>query len=198
MGVNDFFPVPSDYGFQLTREANLLRGRAESGHEFLREKGAPQRIFVLVFNGRKKSDWDVIQNFRHAMRTDFFTYEDKEAGRKYSVYFHTEPEVQIIGNQRYAIRLSLIEAIGVAMQTYPDFGGSYPFVNIPVAQAQDLGANGKLFLYGGYGYRVNGSFTSIYLDEQLTGGENPKTDVVLGLHRVRVVGGSPISLDYLI
>jgi len=53
-------------------------------------------------------------------------------------------------------------------------------------------------VFGGYGYRVNGSYTQIYLDEQLTGGESPKEDVVLGLHRVRVVGGAPTSLDYLI
>jgi hypothetical protein len=115
------------------------------------------------------------------------------------MYFHSEPMVSIVGNETYDIRVELIEAVGVAMSLYPSFtGGNYPFVNLPVAQAQDLGANGKLWIYGGYGYRVNGTFTSIYLDELLTGGESPKEDVVLGLHRVRVVGGTPTSLDYLI
>jgi hypothetical protein len=84
------------------------------------------------------------------------------------------------------------------MQTYPNFSGAYPSANLPVSQALDLGASGKVFVYGGYGYRVNGSYSQIYLDELLTGGESLQTDVVLGLHRVRVVGGSPTSLDYLI
>ncbi|MCH8267235.1 MAG: hypothetical protein O7A06_17380 [Acidobacteria bacterium] len=202
MAATDIFPVDPDYTVTRTKEANVLRGRVESAREFLRQKAAPRRVFVLVFHSRAKADWDAIENFRLRMLTDFFTFDDKSAGgspnRQYSVYFDTEPVYEEVGNETHNIRVQLIEAAGVAMNTYPSFAAGNPSVNIPVAQATDLGADGKQFLYPGYGYRVNGTFTQIYLDEILTGGENPKTDVVLGLHRVRVVGGTPTSLDYLI
>ena len=205
MSATDTFPVDPDYAVTRAKETNVLRGRVESAREFLRQKAAPRRVFALVWNRRPKTDWDLIQNFRQKMATDFFTFHDKEsavgafAGRKYSVYFHTEPVYQFDGFEAISIRCEVIEAVGVAMATYPSYtGANYPFVNIPVAAALDLGADGKVFTYPGYGYRVNGTFTTIYLDELVTGGENPKEDVVLGLHRVRVKGGTPTSLDYLI
>ena len=198
MAATDNFPVDPDYTVTRTKEANVLRGRVESAREYFRQKAAARRVFGLVFNRRAKSDWDAIENFRLAMLTDFFTFDDKTANRKYSVYFDGEPVYEESSNEEHSIRVQLIEAVGVAMQAYPDFSGAYPSATIPASAALDLGASGKVFLYSGYGYRVNGSFTSIYLDELLTGGESPKTDVVLGLHRVRVVGGSPASLDYLL
>ena len=198
MAASDNFPVDPDYTVTRSREGNVLRGRVDSAREFFRQKAAARRVFGLVFNRRPKSDWDAIENFRLTMLTDFFTFFDKTANRKYSVYFDGEPAYEETSNEEHTIRVQLIEAVGVAMQTYPDFSGVYPNASLPVSAALDLGANGKVFIYSGYGYRVNGSYTSIYLDELLTGGESPKTDVVLGLHRVRVVGGSPTSLDYLL
>ena len=198
MSVSDIFPVDPDYTVTRAKESNVLRGRVESAREFFRQKAAPRRVFVLVFQRRAKADWDAIEQFRLKMMTDFFTFHDKTADRKYSVYFDQEPVYEEVGNEEHTIRAQLIEAVGVALQQYPSFAAGNPFATIPVSQALDLGANGKQFVYAGYGYRVNGSFTQIYLDEQLTGGDNPKTDVVLGLHRVRVVGGAPTSLDYLI
>lgn len=198
MSASDTFPVDADFAVTRTREGNVLRGRVESAREFFRQKAAPRRIFILVFNGRAKADWNAIENFRHKLLTDFFTFHDKTVDRKYSCYFDGEPVYEEVGNEQHNIRVELIEAAGVAMQTYPSFAAGNPSVNLLLAAAQNLGANGYQWTYGGYGYRVNGTFTSIYLDEQLTGGEVPKTDVVLGLHRVRVVGGSPTSLDCLI
>ena len=198
MAASDNFPIDPDYTVTRTKEAGVLRGRVESAREYFRQKAAPRRVFALVFNRRAKDDWDAIENFRLKMLADFFTFFDKTANRKYSVYFDGEPVYEESSNEEHTIRVQLIEAVGAAMQLYPDFSGSYPTANLPVAAALDLGASGKVFLYGGYGYRVNGSYTQIYLDELLTGGESPKTDVVLGLHRVRVVGGSPTSLDYLL
>jgi hypothetical protein len=198
MAAADNFPVDPDYTVTRTKEANVLRGRVESAREYFRQKAAARRVFGLVFNRRAKADWDAIENFRLKMLADFFTFDDKTANRKYSVYFDGEPVYEESSNEEHTIRLQLIEAVGVAMQAYPDFSGAFPSANISASAALDLGASGKVFVYSGYGYRVNGSFTSIYLDEVLTGGESPKTDVVLGLHRVRAVGGSPASLDYLL
>ena len=195
MAVNDAFPVDADYTVTRTKESNVLRGRLESAREFFRQKAAPRRIFALVFNRRAKSDWDAIETFRLRMLTEFFTLHDKTANRKYSVYFDGEPTYEESGNEEHTIRVQLIEAVGAVMLQYPAFA-TEPFGNIPVAQALDLGTNGKQFLYAGYGFRVNGSFTSVFLDEAAASGT--KEDVPLGLHRVRVVGGSPTSLDYLI
>ena len=198
MATSDTFPVDPDYTVSRTKESNVLRGRVESAREFFRQKAAPRRVFILVFNRRAKTDWDSIEQFRLRMLTDFFTFQDKTANRQYSVYFDGEPVYEEAGYEEHTIRVQLIEAVGALMNQYPSFAAGNPFATIPASQALDLGADGKVFLYGGYGYKVNGSYSQIYLDELLTGGESPKEDVALGLHRVRVVGGSPTSLDYLI
>ena len=198
MGASDFFPIDPDYTVTRTAEANVLRGRVESAREFFRRKAAPRRVFLLLFQRRAKADWDSIEQFRLRMTADFFTFEDKTAGRQYSVYFDQEPVYEEVGHEEHTIRVQLIEAVGAGMNLYPSFAAGNPFGSVPVSQALDLGANGKQFVYAGYGYRVNGSYSQIYLDDLLTGGESPKTDVVLGLHRVRVVGGAPTSVDFLI
>jgi hypothetical protein len=198
MAISDTFPVDPDYSVTRTKESNVLRGRVESAREYFRQKAAPRRIFDLVFNHRSFAEWSSIEIFRLKMMTDFFTFTDKTASRSYSVYFNSEPVYEEAGHEQVNIRLQLIEAAGAAMAVYPSFAAGNPFSTISVAQATDLGTNGKQFVYAGYGYRVNGSYSAIYLDEALTGGESPKTDVVLGLHRIRVVGGAPASLDYLV
>ena len=198
MAATDTFPIDPDYTVTRTAEANVLRGRVESAREFFRRKAAPRRVFLLLFQRRAKADWEAIEQFRLRMATDFFTFEDKTASRQYSVYFDQEPVYEEVGNEEHTIRVQLIEAVGAGMNLYPSFAAGNPFGTVPVSQALNLGGDGKQFVYAGYGYRVNGSYTAIYLDDLLTGGESPKTDVVLGLHRVRVVGGAPTSLDYLI
>ena len=196
--TTDTLPLDPDYTVTRTKEPNLLRLRVESAREFLRQKAAPQRVFDLVFNRRSKAEWLQIEQFRLRLMTDFFTFVDKTAARSFSVFFNSEPVADESGHDQFNIRLQLIEAVGAPMATYPSFAAGNPFVTLNIASATDLGANGKQFVYAGYGYRLNGAFSQIFLDDQLTGGENPKTDVVLGLHRLRVVGGAPASLDYLI
>jgi hypothetical protein len=198
MSATDLFPVDPDYSVTRTKETNVLRARVDSAREFFRQKAAPRRIFDLVFTRRPVGDWRSIENFRLAHMTDFFTFADKTANRSFSVFFNTEPVYEEAGNQQFNIRLQLIEAVGEAMASYASFAAGNPFATISAAQASDLGSNGLQFVYAGYGYRVNGSFSQIYLDDALTAAENPKLDVVLGLHRVRIVGGTPTSLDYLI
>jgi hypothetical protein len=202
MGVADTFPVDADYTVTRTKESNVLRARLDSALEYFRQKGPPRRIFMLVFNRRSSADWHSIENFRLSMMTDFFTWIDKTANRSYSVFFDTEPTYEEAGNEMVNIKLQLIEAAGAAMETYPTFAAGNPYISIPVASAVDLGVNGWQFLYAGYGFRVNptsgGGYTSIYLDEVVTGAGTTNEAVPLGLHRVRVMGGAPTSLDYLI
>lgn len=204
MPASATFPVDCDFGFSYDREDNRLVGRVESARRFTRVKAYSPRVVSLVFQRRPRADWTSIENFYLQYQADFFTWHDKDsavgafAGRKYSMEFLSKPVCRAVGFEQYDIEVVLIEAIGKAMNTYPDFGGNFPYATIAVANAVDLDVSGKMFTFGGYGYRVNGSFTQIYLDEILTGGENPKTDVVPGLHRVRVVGGPPTSLDFLI
>ena len=202
MGVADTFPVDADYTVTRTKESNVLRARLDSALEYFRQKGPPRRIFMLVFNRRSSADWHSIENFRLSMMTDFFTWIDKTANRSYSVFFDTEPTYEEAGNEMVNIKLQLIEAAGAAMATYPTFAAGNHYISIPVASAVDLGVNGWQFLYAGYGFRVNptsgGGYTSIYLDEVVTGAGTTNEAVPLGLHRVRVVGGAPTSLDHLI
>lgn len=197
MGVSDIFPLDPDYTVTRTLHPNLLRTRLESGREILRQKSAPQRLFTLIFNRRGKADWQALEQFRQQMLTEYFTFQDKTADRNFSVHFNEEPIFEETGFEEHTIRLQLIEAVGAGVNGYPSFAAGNQYATILAAQATDLGVDGLLFTYSGYGYRVNGAFSQIYLNDILTGGENPKTDVVLGLHHIRVVGGPPNSLDYL-
>ena len=200
MSATDTFPIDADYAVIRTKESNVLRLKLDSARECFRQKAPPRRIFTLVFHRRSSADWQAIEQFRLRMMTDYFTWIDRSEDRSYSVYFDTEPIYEEAGHEQVNIRLQLVEAAGAGMAAYPSFASGDPFLTINVAQASDLGVNGKQFLYAGYGYRINGAgpYSQVYLDENLTGGENPKTDVVLGLHRVRVVGGAPASLDCLL
>lgn len=198
MGASDIFPVDPDYTVTRSLRPSLLRLRLESGREILRQKAAPQRLFTLVFNRRPKSDWVAIEEFRLRMMTESFSFLDKTANRAYAVHFDEEPIYEETGFEEHTIRLQLVEAVGAGVSTYPSFAAGHPYQTIPASQATDLGVDGLLFTYSGYGYRLNGPYSQIYLDDILTGGENPKTDVVLGTHHIRVVGGPPTSLDYLL
>ena len=202
MSQYDTFPVDADFTVTRTKESNVLSAKLDSAREYFRQKGPPRRVFTLVFNRRSRVDWASIENFRLAHMTDFFTWLDKSAEpaqRSYSVYFNTEPIYEEVGNEQVNIKCELIEAAGQPMLTYPDFGSAPPgtSLNLPLASAQNLGANGYQWLYAGYGYRVNGTPGTIFLDEAVAGA-NPNIAVPLGLHRVRVVGGTPTSLDYMI
>ncbi len=198
MSTTDTFPIDPDYSVTRTRESNVLRGRVESAREYFRQKAPSRRVFDLVFSRRSIADWNSIENFRLKMMTDFFTFTDKTSNRGYSVYFQSEPVYEEAGNEQVNIRLQLIEAAGAEMADYPSFAAGNPFATLDVSQAADLGTNGRLFIYAGYGYRVNGSYDAIYLDETQTDGESLNTEVPLALHPLRVVGGTPNTLDYLI
>lgn len=203
MSQYDTFPVDADYSVTRSKESNVLSAKLDSGRLYLRQKGPPRRIIDLVFNRRSRVDWASIENFRLAHMSDFFTWLDKSAEpgpRSYSVYFNTEPTYEEVGNEQVNIKCQLIEAAGQPMLTYPDFGSTPPGTshNLPLSSAQNLGANGYQWLYAGYGYRVNGTFASIFLDEADATAFPTNIAVPLGLHRVRVVGGAPTSLDYMI
>jgi hypothetical protein len=198
LGVTDVFPVDADFTVTRTKESNVLRAKVDSAREYFRQKAPPRRIFTLVFNRRSAAESAAIESFRLAHMADFFTWIDKSANRSYSCWFDTEPIYEEIGNQQVNIKCQLIEAAGMPMATYPSFASGNPWISIPVANAFDLGSDGMQFIYTGYGFRVNGTFTQIYLDETSIGGASLNEAVPLGLHRVRVVGGSPVSVDYLI
>src|SRR3990172_7267785 len=119
MSVSDTFPVDPDYAVTRTKESNVLRGRVESAREFFRRKAAARRVFLLLFQRRAKTDWDSIEQFRLRLMTDFFTFHDKTADRKYSVYFDQEPVYEEVGNEEHTIRVQLIDAVGAAMLQYP-------------------------------------------------------------------------------
>src|SRR5690242_398607 len=105
MSATELFPVDPDYSVTRTRETNVLRTRVDSAREFFRQKAAARRIFDLVFTRRPIADWHSIENFRLAHMTDYFTFVDKTANRRFSVFFNTEPVYEEAGNEQVNIRL---------------------------------------------------------------------------------------------
>ncbi len=212
MAYTDAFPLTPDYSLTRTKKANVLAGDLESGAQYYRQKGPPQRIFDLMFTRRSVADWNTLETFRLKMMADCFKFTDVSAtgasgtGRIFTCYFLSEPVYEEGGNEQVNMRAQLIEAVGKALDTYPDFAHDYPSVNQLRTAAENLGGDGYQWVYAGYGFKVNGAFTTVYLDEtdvaaSLTAGtgESHYIGVPLGLHRLRVTGtDAGTTVDHLI
>jgi hypothetical protein len=198
MSELDNFPLEPDYSIVREHEvgvANLVSEDKSLVHVFT----APaRRRFSLQFTKRLKAEFDSILSFRNSHLGDFFTYHDTTLGRKFSVYFDEEPVYRETASCRYTIDVEFLEAVNKALAEYPSFSYGHPFGTILTADAIDLGGSGKLFFYSGYGLRVQGSYTAIFIDEAATDNSSVQLVVPLGLHRVRITGGPPTSVDYLV
>ena len=57
MAASDMFPVDPDYTVTRSLQANLLRGRLESGREFRRQKAAPPKASGSSRRSSRSEPW---------------------------------------------------------------------------------------------------------------------------------------------
>ena len=183
MAATDILPVDPDYAVVRGVRTNVIQSRSEGGKVYRRIKAAPQRIFVLTWVRRALADMQSLENFHRNRQDDFFTFDDKVAGRQFSVFPAGEPSFEEVGNEQHNCRWELFEAVGKPMNTYP----SAPLGDNISSSARLLSA-GKLITYAGYGFTATYSgVTAILLDGVSLGAPPPplnKYDVPLNLHRV--------------
>ncbi len=183
MAAGDILSVDPDYAVVRGVRTNVLESRSDGGKVYRRIKAAPQRLFVLTWVRRPLADMQSLEQWHRKFQDDFFTFDDKVAGRKYSVFPAGEPSFEEVGNEQHNCRWELIEAIGKPLNTNP----SAPLGQNIASSAQSVGT-GKLITYAGYGFTATYSgVTDILVDGVSIGAPaSPlnKFDLALGLHRV--------------
>lgn len=193
MAASDILPVDPDYAVVRGVRTNVIESRSEGGKVYRRIKAAPQRIFVLAWVRRSLADMQSLENWHRKFQDDFFTFDDKVAVRKFSVFPAGEPAFEEVGNEQHNCRWELIEAIGKPLNTNP----TSPLGNNIASSAQSVG-NSKFITYAGYGFTATYSGTTdIKVDGVSIG--NPASPLnrftePLNLHRVEFVGATPPTI----
>lgn len=185
MSATHYLPVDPDYGSSLSDARNLIASLSQSKKRFERQAAAPQRRWTLTWVRRSKADMQSLRNFlrNRAETGDFFTFDEKEEARKYSVFAVGDLSIEQVGNEQWNMRLEIEEAVGKPLDVY----AAAPLSDSLHTTAQAVGTS-KVIVYSGYGFTAAyTTVTGILLDGVSLG--NPaspytKNDVPLGLHRV--------------
>ncbi|MCI0402494.1 MAG: hypothetical protein L0212_03090 [Acidobacteria bacterium] len=128
MGATDIFPVEADYTLPEQVIGGAVRAVAESGRVFQRLKKAPQRLFELELRRRPTFEAAQVRDWHARFQKDYFifrhkVYADNGAAyveRDFPVTFAAEPDYELLHNEAWDVRVRLLEAVGVALSSYPD------------------------------------------------------------------------------
>ncbi len=186
MAATDTLPIDPDYAVARAVQTGVIESLSDGGKLYRRIQRAPRRVFVLTWARRAKADFESLEQFQRKRQDDFFTFDDKEAVRKFSVFPSGELQSEQVGNEQYNIRWELIEAIGQPMLLYP----TAPLGDNIASSAQTL-STGKLITYAGYGFTVTfgAGLTALLIDGVSQGAPaSPYSNYTqaLNLHRVEL------------
>lgn len=131
MPETDIFPLDPDYTMVTRWSDGVLRLVTESGRTVERLKRPPQRLFELEFRSRPTADVTRLLAWWRRFERSFFTlhHEVHSLGvagqgsllrRSFAVTFASPPDYSLNGNEAYDIRVRLLEAVGRALDSYPD------------------------------------------------------------------------------
>jgi len=191
MGATDNFPITAPQGLVYGMEENVLSGVlesiADSGRVFGRRKRADQRAWRATYRlttEQLRQLRDFYNRFRGASqyfiwtRPGWFTNSGALSDRVFAVHWAAAPAVVAQHHENYDVEISLIEAVGVSLASYPDPAAGHPshfqeetagFVVGGVwTQASHSNAHGGAektnpntnttdrfrFVYSGYGFRL--------------------------------------------
>jgi len=191
MGATDNFPITAPQGLVYGMEENVLSGVlesiADSGRVFGRRKRADQRAWRATYRlttEQLRQLRDFYNRFRGASqyfiwtRPGWFTNSGALSDRVFAVHWAAAPAVVAQHHENYDVEISLIEAVGVSLASYPDPAAGHPshfqeetagFVAGGVwTQASHSNAHGGAektnpntnttdrfrFMYSGYGFRL--------------------------------------------
>lgn len=209
MPETDVFPLSPDYTIPEQWDEGVLRSRTMGRKDHQRLVAPPQRLFRLFFRERPTTEKETLltwyRKFEHTwFRFDYATYlveSGSYLSRSFPVIWGAAPRMELISNEAWDMEVELVEAVERALPVanYPTFTAGHPYA--AVTEYRDSGSD-RYILYGGYGFRtVSAGSATIELDGVSLGtAPITKTDVPLGLHQVKVVGGAggSASLEVLI
>lgn len=191
MGATDNFPISTAQGLVYGMEENVLSGVvesvADSGRVFGRRKRADQRAWRATYRlatEQLRQLREFYDRFRGPgqyflwTRPAWFTNSGALTDRVFGVHWAAPPAVVAQHHENYDVEISLIEAVGVSLASYPDPAAGHPShfqeetagfavagVWTPASHANAHGGAEKTnpntntsdrfrFVYSGYGFRV--------------------------------------------
>lgn len=139
MGVSDNFPIAAAQGLIYGMEENVLSGVvesvAESGRVYGRRKRADQRAWRSTYRlttEQLQQLRDFYQRFRGPgqyflwARPVWFSNSGALTDRAFGVHWAAPPAVVAQHHENYDVEISLIEAVGVSLASYPDPAAGHP------------------------------------------------------------------------
>jgi hypothetical protein len=184
----DIFPLQPDYPVSRRLLSGLVESLADSGRRFARLKRAPRLMQELELRRRPTADKMQLEEWYRRFERSWFTFHDPvfaadpDSGsfieRYFSVEFTREPEYELVGNEAWDLRVSLIDRVGASLLSYPDpvaghksvfleeneaaaVLGSWPAAAHPLAHggneqrnANDDTTDALQWSYAGYGLRL--------------------------------------------
>jgi len=175
--------IPTDFPIGRDRLSAVIRLRMSDAKEFRVVKAPDRRVFRLIFANRNKSAWDVLKAFYLAHRDEYITWIDPENGRRYTVYFATDPRFAQASHARRDISIELVEAVDAPLGVYPQT----PLVMMSTSRFL-TGMTAKIVAYRGYGFSMVASgVTNMKVDGVSVGATAPVWNIKLGLHRLEVL-----------
>lgn len=188
MAKTDQFPLDADYVVPDVWTEGVIRTASDSGRVFSRLKRPPQRLWNLELRGRPTSEKDQLITFYRRLEKSFFRWAHKvysvQNGSYVTRYFPVEfagpPVTELVGNEQWDMRVTLLEAVGRPLESgyYPDPIAGHPSVfqeeneltkevGTWIVQSHADAHGGKekqnantndtdyaIFTYAGYGFRL--------------------------------------------
>jgi murein DD-endopeptidase MepM/ murein hydrolase activator NlpD len=194
----DLFPLEPDYTIQESWREGVLREYSASRKDFQRIMAPPQRMFRLIFNGRTTAQHEQILDWYSRFQAEWFRFDhltylvegSAYLPRSFPVTFAGPPSSEFVSNECYNMEVELVEQPGRALPTanYPTFAAGHPYI---AKVGVTVGAD-NIVTYAGYGFRTVAAGVLVTHLDGVSLGAAPvtKTDVPLGLHRVKFVAGA--------
>ena len=129
----DIFPVEPNYPLARRDVGGAVRSESVSGHTFSRIRSTRRRVHQLEFRVRGTTEKMLIETWYRRFEASWFTLHDpvfavsegEFVERYFSVEFAGPPDYELVGNEQWDIRVTLIDKVGAALKSYPDPNGGH-------------------------------------------------------------------------
>src|SRR3954465_9991969 len=108
-----------DYSFQVQQPELSSFFKSAGGKEYSRQVDVAGRIWDLTWAERSLATMRLLRQWEAQYKRSFFTYNDLDDGRYYTVRFNGPLQISPPMNDSYTVKGQIIELAGKPMYAYP-------------------------------------------------------------------------------
>ncbi len=186
-------PFQPDYGTSLEVDDGVLRDEMDGGRTYHRLVRPPRRVWSLVWESLSYADYATLANFIRANLLTPFKWTDPSlASREFALEFLGRISARYAGNENQPASVMVREAVG----TVPD---TVPTTPLHSGGLMRTVGNSRIFIYGGYGYKVTATGVSAVLLDGVdqAGALEKYTGIALALHKLELQGATPPTVSLM-